>query len=471
MKMQQVIRSNRNINGSVLGLLLTFLTITTAAANTQLVLTRDGNPPGEFKGMVDLTAVPGFDAARVSITVDGEKIAEAIPSPYRVTVDFGPIAVQHKIVVTAVGQDHKRVQWHQTINKGHLPLSVKIDAVDAANRVFEAKTTAPDDDPIVSVDLWDNGQKIASATEPPYRFTIPAEHFTQQFVQVTAKSKSGDEAADFWTPGGAHVESVDVRTIPLYVSVVDGSGTTRTDVDRALFKVMDNGKEGEILEFGKAFDQPISIALLLDASASMTYSMEEAEKAAVAFVKHTLKPGDRCTVFSVRDTPRREAALTSDREAIEKAILSIHAGGRTSLYDSIASAIREMKDEKNRRAIVVLTDGGDNTSMLGFDEIDRMTKESGIPIYFIAYDSGEPTEVQDMNRLSYLAGETGGFLVTASEKNLTAKYSDIERDLRGQYAILYKIVDYAKHGAWRKVRVVMNSPRLTARTINGYFAP
>ena len=76
-----------------------------------------------------------------------------------------------------------------------------------------------------------------------------------------------------------------------------------------------------------------------------------------------------------------------------------------------------------------------------------------------------------MDRLTYLATETGGFLVTASEKNLQAKYGDIERELRAQYAILYKVVDYAKHNQWRKVRVMMNSPKLTARTINGYFAP
>jgi Ca-activated chloride channel family protein len=473
MKTQRVICSNRNINIALgLLLLLNFLTITSANANTPLVLTRDAQPEGEFKGLVDLTAVPGFDAARVTITVDGEKIAEAIPSPYRVTVDFGPAAVQHKIVVTAVGADKKKIRWQQTINQGHLPLTVKVDAVDAANRQFEARVTAPIDDPVVAVEVWDGGQKIASITEPPYRFTIPPEHFAHQFVQVTAKAKSGEEAADFWTPGGdVHVETVDVRTVPLYISVVDHNGTTRTDVNRDLFTVMDNGKKGEILEFGKAFDQPISIALLLDASASMTYSMRSAGKAAIAFVQHTLKEGDRCTVFAVRDVPRREVALTADRAAIEKAIASIKAGGRTSLYDAIASAIREMKDEKNRRAIVVLTDGTDTTSVMSFDEIDRITKESGIPIYVIAYDSGEPTEVQDVNRLTYLATETGGFLVTASERDLTAKYGDIERDLRAQYAILYKVVDYAKHGAWRKVRVVMNSPKLTARTINGYFAP
>jgi Ca-activated chloride channel homolog len=467
----QVICSNRHINIG-LGLILGALLTGAASANTQLVLTRDIPPQGEYKGMVDLTAIPGFDAARVTIAVDGEKIAEALPSPYRVSVDFGPTAVQHRIVVTAFTADKKRVQWQQTINKGHLPLNVKIKEIDAANRVFEAKVTAPDEDPVVAVELWDHGEKIASATEPPYRFTIAPEHFQQQFVQVTAKTKSGEEAADFWAPGGdVHVETVDVRTVPLFVSVVDGNGATRNDVERELFKIIDNGKEGQILEFGKAFDQPISIALLLDASASMTYSMRSASKAAVTFVNGTLKAGDRCTVFSVRDTPRREIPLTSDREAIEKAIESIHAAGRTSLYDAIFSAIRELKDEKNRRAIVVLTDGGDNTSVTSFDEIDRITKESGIPVYFIAYDSGDMTEVQDVDRLAYLAAETGGFLVTASEKNLSAKYSDIERDLRAQYAILYKVVDLAKHNQWRRVRVVLNSPRLTARTINGYFAP
>ena len=125
----RVICSNRHIN-IVLGLILSFLT-TAASANTQLVLTREAPPEGEYKGMVDLTAVPGFDAARVTITVDGEKIAEAIPSPYRVSVDFGPTAVQHRIVVTAFTADKKRVQWQQTINKGHLPLSVKIKEIVA----------------------------------------------------------------------------------------------------------------------------------------------------------------------------------------------------------------------------------------------------------------------------------------------------------------------------------------------------
>lgn len=440
-------------------------------ANTQIVLSRDAQPPAdEVKGVVDLTVSPGFDASRVTVIVDGQKVGESLPSPYRVTVDFGATPVEHTIVVSAWTEDHKRVQWQQTINKGHKPLAVKIRQTDAATNLFEANVTAPDDDPIASVTLWDGGKPAAVITESPYRFTVPPEK--SGLVQVTAKTKSGAEAADFWSPGGdVHVESVDVRTVPLYVSVVDRNGTAHDDVDRSLFKIIDNGHEGQILEFGKAFDQPISIALLIDASASMTYSMRDAERAATVFVQKTMRDGDRCTVFSVRDTPRREVPLTTDRAAVEKAINAIHPGGRTSLYDGIASAVRELKDEKYRRAIVVLTDGGDNTSMASFDEIDRVTKESGIPIYFVAFDSGDPVEPQDLDRMKYLAGETGGFTVTASAENLQAKYGDIEKDLRAQYAILYKIVDYAKKNQWRNVHVTLKSPKLTARTIRGYFAP
>src|SRR5204862_3827014 len=173
--------------------------------------------------------------------------------------------------------------------------------VDLAGRVFEATVTAPESDPVQTVQFWAKGKVIATLDQAPYRFTIPAENFDTQFVQVTAKTKSGDEAADFWSgTGDVQAESVEVRTVPIFVSVVDRNGVTHDDVDRSLFRVMDNGSEGKILEFGKAFDQPISIALILDASASMTYAMDDATNAALAFVQHTLKQGDRCSVFSVR---------------------------------------------------------------------------------------------------------------------------------------------------------------------------
>jgi Ca-activated chloride channel family protein len=339
--------------------------------------------------------------------------------------------------------------------------------------VFEVDATSPADDPIESVQLWDKGQSIATASEPPYRFTVPAETLAGGFVQVTARTKAGEEAADFWSAtGNVHVEELQVRTVPIFVSVVDRNGVTHDNVDRSLFRIIDGTTEGRIIEFGKAFDQPISIALVLDASASMTYSMKHVSKAAADFVEKALKQGDRCSVTAIQDVPRRKQPLTADREGIAKAVTGIVPDGRTALYDAVISAIRELREEKNRRAIVVLTDGSDTTSTWSFDEIEKLAREAAIPIYFIAYEGGsEDDGARDLERLRYLASQTGGFVATATQQNLMARYTEIEKDLRAQFAITYQVSDFGKSNEWRRVRVVVNSPNLTARTIMGFFTP
>lgn len=450
--------------------LLSLVVATTAAAETQLLLQR-GTPTeqkAEYTGVVRLTIDPGFENAKVTVAVDGQKIATNLVAPYRMVVDFGPTPVQHKIAITAVAPKGKRAQWTETINRGNLPLSVKIKQLDG--RTFEAQTTAPKEDPIELVQLWDEGKLVASVTEAPYRFEVPDSILANGFVQITARAKSGEEAADFWSTTGSVVsEEMQVRTIPIFVSVVDRNGNTRDDIDRSQFRIIDNESEGKIVEFGKAFDQPISIALLLDGSASMTYSMQHASKAAADFVTRALKEGDRCSVTAIQDVPRRKQPLTTDRAAIGKAVASIVPAGRTALYDSLLSAIRELRDEKNRRAIVVMTDGGDTSSNYSYEDAHKMAREAGIPIYFIAYEGGD--EARDLERLRFLAAETGGFVATATQQNLLAKYEAIEKDLRAQFAIKYQVSDFGKSNEYRRVRVVLDSPKLEARTIKGYFTP
>ncbi|HSP33016.1 MAG TPA: VWA domain-containing protein, partial [Thermoanaerobaculia bacterium] len=148
----------------------------------------------------------------------------------------------------------------------------------------------------------------------------------------------------------------------------------------------------------------------------------------------------------------------------------IIAQGETALYDAIGTAIRELNDEKNRRAIVVLSDGGDNASIDSYDDLKKKAESAGIPIYFIAYDTGSDTQQRDVDSMKNLAAETGGFVAVAREQDLAAKYHEIEKDLRAQFAIRYQITDYAKPNQWRAVRVLVASPKLTARTIRGYFA-
>src|SRR5262245_34253715 len=179
MKVSEVIRSRASRN--LLLLILTLVTITAASAGPkQLILSRDSKPEGELKGVVDVVISPGFEDARVSVAVDGQQIADNVFAPYHIPIDFGALPVEHKITVTPVAAERQRLQWQTTVNHGHLPLTIKVTPADDANRVFEAKVTAPDNDPVTSVTLWDSGKAVETLTEPPYRFTLSPEQFAQQ---------------------------------------------------------------------------------------------------------------------------------------------------------------------------------------------------------------------------------------------------------------------------------------------------
>src|SRR4029079_3494419 len=127
----------------------------------------------------------------------------------------------------------------------------------------------------------------------------------------------------------------------------------------------------------------------------------------------------------------------------------------------------ELRDEKNRRAIVLLTDGGDTSSNASYEDVLKVAQDAAIPLYFIVYERGDDNQARDLDRLRFLAADTGGFVATATQQNLMARYEAIEKDLRAQFAIKYQITDFGRTNGWRSVRVLIDSPKLTARMIKG----
>ena len=118
----------------------------------------------------------------------------------------------------------------------------------------------------------------------------------------------------------------------------------------------------------------------------------------------------------------------------------------------------------------MFTDGQDTASVATFDDTLEQAKRAGIPVYVIAYGTPELFG-RSGDQLKLLTGDTGGFVTFAATNNLNQKYAQIANDLRAQYAIRYQIGDNAKSNQWRAVKVVLNSRKLTARTIKGYFTP
>lgn len=450
-------------------LLLALSTLPAQAAPQRLILDR-ATPSAilDLKGSLEIVVVPPFEGALISVKINGQPVVTNVAPPYQIELDLGSTPVEQRFEIRAVSRDQKRkTSWIQTFNQGQSVLSVALRP-SADGTALEAIVNAPATDPVVSVELYGETGLLEKKQTPPYFFSITAS--SGGSFQVAARTRSGSEVTDFYSPTGMiHNAAYDVRTVPLLVSVVDDRGSIRSNLARRDFRILDNNVETRILEFARADQDPVSVAVVLDGSASMTEMMSDVTAAAFNFVKQIARKSDRFAVFSIHDVPRREQPVTGDLALVEKAFKNIRPAGDTALYDAVASAGRELSGEKGRKAIVLLSDGADTSSNATFEETMDLARRAGVPCYVIAFGAIDKPD-QNRDRLNYLATETGGFLVLADKESLASRYGEIEKDLRSKYLIKYQVSDVARPNEWRKIRIVMSSPRLSARAIRGYFA-
>ncbi|HEY0594162.1 MAG TPA: VWA domain-containing protein, partial [Thermoanaerobaculia bacterium] len=402
----------------------------------RILLKRDTPGPlaGDFRGETEIVVVPPFEPARVVLELNGNRIATLTSAPYRLEANLGPETVQHTIRVTAYS-GKRRVTWESVINRGRSPLSLRLVRRDGK---VEAIVTEPSDDPVVEVSFFHDTELLGTRTAPPWVVDAPA--VQSSLLHAAAKTRSGMEAADALAPNAdVLLGDYEWKRVDMQVSVIDEKGSPVTELDASKFRIVDNGETGKIVDFGKVFDQPVSVSLVLDASASMGAHMAAVTRAAQQFVTDAVRPDDRVAVYSVHDVPRRWTPLTSDRAAIAAALESIPSRGNTSLWDSIATAIRELEPEPRRKAIVLLSDGADTDSIRSWKEIVELVRYSAIPLYIIAYNQLGADAMRHRDHLRYLAAESGGFVVDATQKDLSSAWRRIEEDLRARYLITYEV--------------------------------
>jgi Ca-activated chloride channel homolog len=425
--------------------------------------------PGTITGRFEITTTHPHGSGKLALNINGRLVGSRSTPPYQFSLDFGAAPTERVLNFSATdSKGRKKIQWAVTLNAGAKPLAISLQSDPARPNVVEARVSAPAHDPVVSVTFHAGGEQLAALTAAPWRLTLT--RVPDSTIHAVARAQSGAEVSDFLM-GGERIEvaNYEVRRVPLFVSVTGRNGEPRLDLDSTSFRVLDNGTEATIVEFGRAFDQPLSIALVIDSSASMYHEMPNALKAARQFLSSVLEKDDRVAVFTLGESARRVQELTSNLDDASGSLENVASGGRTALYDGIESAIRELKNENRRRAIVVLSDGEDTSSVFTYDELFEKARRAAIPIFFVGFNVDEVDRSIDQGRA--LALETGGFLAIATKDDLQEKYRLIEEDLRAQYRIEYQIVDRVEPNAWRPVKVVLESPAMTARTIKGYFVP
>jgi Ca-activated chloride channel family protein len=287
-------------------------------------------------------------------------------------------------------------------------------------------------------------------------------------------------AAQVWTleaqgPGVRFRAGVDV--VLLNVTVTDGSRHYVTDLDQNDFTVLEEGRPQEITFFRKA-DVRMALALLIDSSASMEQALPLAQEAAVGFIGR-LGPADVASVIDFDSRVNVLAPFTDDKTALETAVHGAAPGGSTAMYNAVYIALRELAkirlgDEQQgvrRRAIVLLSDGEDTSSLVSFEEMLDVALRSDSVIYTIGLgiDTTVRRSADAAFVLTRLSQQTGGrAFFPAGPKDLASVYGDIRDELASQYLLAY-VSSSERTGQWRRVSVRVNRPGVTVRTRQGYF--
>lgn len=274
-----------------------------------------------------------------------------------------------------------------------------------------------------------------------------------------------------------HVIKRDVNLVLVPVSVTDPMQRLVTGLGQENFQVFEGKKAQEIRHFSSE-DTPVSVGIVLDSSGSMKDKMERVREAVRQFCE-TANPQDEFFMITFADAPRLASDFTSVPEEIEKELLFTQPRGRTALLDAIYMALDKMHQAKYaKKALLIISDGGDNHSRYGEHEVKAAVKESDVMIYAVGtFDRFVPTEEERLGPglLSSITEPTGGRTFTLQTPNeLPAVAHRIGVELRTQYVIGYRPQDAPHDGKWHKISVKLRLPRklavLRAHSKTGYYA-
>jgi Ca-activated chloride channel family protein len=271
---------------------------------------------------------------------------------------------------------------------------------------------------------------------------------------------------------------VTVDLISLNVTVVDTRNRFITDLLENNFSIYEDGIKQEIAVFSQE-DLPIRMVLLLDTSASMEEKMGFAQQAAVNFVGTMKEEEDLTQVVEFGSRARILQPFTADRDKLDRAIRMTQAGGTTSLYNALYIALKNLarrRQDIRRQAIVVLSDGEDTSSLVTFDQVMELAKDTDVTIYTISLRQKSRRRSKYFSEaehvLKKLAEETGGqWFFPEQIQELESVYERIAKELKSQYNIGYTSKNTKRDGSWRRVVVQTDRQNLVVRTKLGYYAP
>ncbi len=263
-----------------------------------------------------------------------------------------------------------------------------------------------------------------------------------------------------------------VRTVPVYVTVVDSQGRLVPGLTQQDFEVLDNKRPQPLTLFSNEV-QPITAAVLLDTSGSMTNYIDFVKEACEQFLLRML-PKDRVTVGYFNDKIAFVTPLTGDRDELVASLSRIDYGYPTRLYDAIDEGVTTLKDIEGRRVVVAFTDGEDEGSKLKFDPVLERTINEGVMVYGIGlhtryYNGARWMEGVPDHVLKKIAEETGGgYFELKKTDDLNSTFTRVEQELHSQYVLGFAPPEL--DGKVHMLQVNVKQAGMKARSRKSYVA-
>jgi VWFA-related protein len=314
------------------------------------------------------------------------------------------------------------------------------------------------------------------AASPAYQLLICAVVVTSAWVaaEAPARAQESDKAASF---------SSDVQVVNVLATVRDKKSQFIRDLSKDDFALLEDTRPQTIRYFSRESDLPLTIGLMIDTSMSQVHVLDAERAASFRFIDDVLRESkDKVFVMQFDMNVRTKQVLTSSRSDLQESLRMVNTptrdelrsqyGGGTLLYDSISDASKEiMKKQEGRKALVILSDGGENGSNATLSDAVQEAQRTNTLIYTILFSDGGFGSDFGKRVMQRLAKETGGSYFEVSKKqNIDQVYAQIEEDLRSQYSIGYVSDKPAAISEFRRIQLTVKKPGMTVNARDRYWA-
>jgi VWFA-related protein len=443
----------------------------TATATTIRVV---APPRSSITGRATFVAVTAPRVAKVAFFLDGAYAAVANKAPFQARIDVG--SPPRLRTVKGIAYDREGAAIGEAVTTINDQIDVfRVSIISPVTETLTGKTTieadaqVPDGRTLTSLELFWNDAKVATLEKPPFRhdLQVPDGFGYLRAVATLDDGRSAEDTRTYNSSG--YVANVEVAAVNFAATIVDRAGDRIPNLGAKNFAVRDEGHPVELTVRDNP-DEPVTIGLAIDASASMRPLLLDVLEIGDLFI-HTAvtSPREKMFVVAFDEVPHVVRTATSDVNALQRAVFDIRPAGGTSLYDAVAFSLQQFRNVGGKKALVVLTDAREGASQQSAEVCIRMAREVGVPIYVVVPAFGNLSRFG--SALESITSITGGLVVYGPKsEQLPAIFQTIRAEILGQYLLSFVAAPDAKPGTWRRITVDVPNANAKVRTISGYYA-